>query len=316
VVDLLPHLTAWLAHGPVARATVVGTSGSAPLPVGSAMLVSSRGEVVGSVSGGCVEAAVHELAMSVLASGEPVRRTFGYADGDALEVGLTCGGQVEVLVERLTSVPAAPDPGERPRTIIIGAVDFAVALSRLGVFLGDRVTVCDARPVFALPSRFPDAEVVVDWPHRYLTRESEAGRIDADTAICVLTHDAKFDVAALRVALGLEAVGFVGAMGSRRTHEDRLSRLRAVGVTERQLARLSSPIGLDLGGRTAEETALSIAAEIVARRRGGSGLPLGLGVGAIHRAVDVVPRGEVAALDSCDPVRRQVGVGAGVAAQG
>lgn len=288
MVDLLPHLTAWLSVGPVARATVVGTSGSAPLPVGSVMLVSSCGDVVGSVSGGCVEAAVHDLALEVLATGEPVRRTFGYADGDALQAGLTCGGRIEVLVERLTAMPATPSGADRPRTIIFGAIDFAVALSRLGAFLGDRVTLCDARPVFATPERFPDAEVVVDWPHRYLAAEAAAGRIDERTAVCVLTHDPKFDVPVLELALGLERIGYVGAMGSRRTHEDRVQRLLAAGTSQEALSRLSSPIGLDLGGRTAEETALSIAAEIVAHRRGGSGLPLGLGVGAIHRDLDAV----------------------------
>jgi xanthine dehydrogenase accessory factor len=286
--QLSRHLACWLEDGPVARATLVAASGSTPLPIGSVMLVSARGDVVGSVSGGCVEAAVHDLALEVLATGRPVRRSFGYADSDALEVGLTCGGRVEVLVERLTraDLPLADPlgPAEDPaRLIVVGAVDFAVALSRLGRFLGDRVTVCDARPVFTTPERFPDAEVVVDWPHRYLRAEAAAGRIDERTAICVLTHDAKFDTPALVTALRLPAVGFVGAMGSRRTHLDRTERLRAAGLTEDELARLSSPIGLDLGGRTVEETALSILAEVVAHRHGGSGLPLSLAQVPIHR---------------------------------
>jgi len=118
--------------------------------------------------------------------------------------------------------------------------------------------------------RFPEAdEIVVDWPHRYL----ESTETDGRTVLCVLTHDAKFDVPLLEVALRLP-VAFVGAMGSRRTHEDRNRRLRQIGVTELELARLHSPIGLDLGARTPEETALSIAAEIVACRRGGSGVSL------------------------------------------
>lgn len=157
-----------------------------------------------------------------------------------------------------------------PRMIVFGAVDFAAALVRTGKFLGYRVTVCDARPVFATRERFPEAdEVVVDWPHRYLRGTETDGR----TVLCVLTHDAKFDIPLLETALRLP-VAFVGAMGSRRTHEDRDRRLRETGLTARERARLRSPIGLDLGARTPEETALSIAAEIVAARRGGSGVPL------------------------------------------
>ncbi|MFE9866583.1 XdhC family protein [Streptomyces sp. NPDC005506] len=175
--------------------------------------------------------------------------------------GSRCGRPLGLLVE--SSVPP-------PRMIVFGAIDFAAALVRVGKFLGYHVTVCDARPVFATEARFPDAdEVVVDWPHRYLA----ATAVDARTALCVLTHDAKFDIPLLETALKLP-VAYVGAMGSRRTHLDRNERLREVGVTELELARLHSPIGLDLGARTPEETALSIAAEIVAERRGGSGVPL------------------------------------------
>ncbi|WKE67933.1 XdhC family protein [Streptomyces sp. WP-1] len=184
--------------------------------------------------------------------------------------GSHCPGGLTLLVE--SDVPP-------PRMIIFGAVDFASALARAGKFLGHHVTVCDARPVFATAARFPDAdEVVVDWPHRYLRRTAT----DARTVLCVLTHDAKFDVPLLKVALGMP-LAFVGAMGSRRTHEDRARRLRAEGVSERQLARLRSPIGLDLGARTPEETALSITAEIVAARRGGTGAPLTGGRAPIHR---------------------------------
>ncbi|MFF0595379.1 XdhC family protein [Streptomyces antibioticus] len=175
--------------------------------------------------------------------------------------GSRCGVPLTVLVE--SAVPP-------PRMIVFGAIDFASALVRVGKFLGHHVTVCDARPVFATRARFPEAdEIVVDWPHRYLERT----RVDARTVLCVLTHDAKFDVPLLRLALRLP-VAYVGAMGSRRTHLDRNERLREVGVTELELARLRSPIGLDLGARTPEETALSIAAEIVANRRGGTGVPL------------------------------------------
>ncbi|MFE7386094.1 XdhC family protein [Streptomyces sp. NPDC057582] len=175
--------------------------------------------------------------------------------------GSRCGRPLALLVE--SSVPP-------PRMIVFGAIDFAAALVRAGTFLGYHVTVCDARPVFATAARFPDAdEIVVDWPHRYLA----ATAVDARTVLCVLTHDAKFDVPLLETALKLP-VAYIGAMGSRRTHLERNDRLRAVGVTELELARLHSPIGLDLGARTPEETALSIAAEIVADRRGGSGVPL------------------------------------------
>ncbi|MDQ0752310.1 xanthine dehydrogenase accessory factor [Streptomyces africanus] len=177
------------------------------------------------------------------------------------EQGSRCGAPLTVLVE--SSVPA-------PRMIVFGAIDFASALVRIGKFLGHHVTVCDARPVFATRARFPEAdEIVVEWPHRYLERTD----VDARTVLCVLTHDAKFDVPLLKLALRLP-VAYVGAMGSRRTHLDRTARLREVGVSELELSRLHSPIGLDLGARTPEETALSIAAEIVAGRRGGSGVSL------------------------------------------
>ena len=165
-----------------------------------------------------------------------------------------------------------------PRMLVFGAIDFAAAVARVGKFLGYHVTVCDARKVFATASRFPDAdEVVVDWPHRFLA----ATEVDARTVICVLTHDPKFDVPLLEVALRTPA-GYIGAMGSRRTHDDRLTRLREVGLTEDELARLRSPIGLDLGARTPEETAVSIAAELIQLRWGGTGQPLTATEGRIH----------------------------------
>ncbi|MFE2571630.1 XdhC family protein, partial [Streptomyces mirabilis] len=192
------------------------------------------------------------------------------------EQGSRCGAPLTVLVE--SSVPP-------PRMIVFGAIDFASALVRMGKFLGYRVTVCDARPVFATATRFPDAdEIVVEWPHTYLERTE----VDARTVLCVLTHDAKFDVPLLRLALRLP-VAYVGAMGSRRTHLDRNDRLREVGVTELELARLRSPIGLDLGARTPEETALSIASEIVADRRGGSGVSLTGAHTPIHHDAMSVP---------------------------
>ncbi|ANS66726.1 hypothetical protein SLINC_4502 [Streptomyces lincolnensis] len=371
MLNIADMLYRWCREArPFALATVVQVSGSAPLPPGTALAVSTDGEAVGSISGGCVEGAVYDLCRQVLESGEPpVRARFGYSD-DAFAVGLTCGGELEVLAQRidpadrphlttaledvLAGLPVAvaqvvdgprhllgrilsvlgggnaydgtlgsqradravatqvrgllragrtacvevggddgtcPDRltllvhthAAPPRMLIFGAVDFAAALSQAGRFLGYRVTVCDARPVFATPARFPYAdEVVVDWPHRYL----EATEVDARTALCVLTHDAKFDIPLLRLALGLP-VGYVGAMGSRRTHEHRLERLRETGVPDEHLARLRSPIGLDLGAHTPEETAISITAEIIAHTNNGTGLPLSRVPGPLHGSVPV-----------------------------
>lgn len=169
--------------------------------------------------------------------------------------------------------------GAPPRLILVGAVEFAVALARLGGALGHRVVVVDPRDVFANPARFPGADLVVDWPDRYLA----AASLDDRTAVCVLSHDPRLDVPALRVALASSA-DYVGAMGSRTTHDDRLDRLREAGVAEADLTRLRSPVGLDLGGSSADETALSIIAEIVADRRGGSGARLSSLSGPIHAA--------------------------------
>jgi xanthine dehydrogenase accessory factor len=336
------------------------------------MLVGADGTAVGSVSGGCVEGAVYEAAQRAVAERRPTLERYGVSDDDAFAVGLTCGGIIDVFVERVDreSFPelgtvagsirsreavavvtvvaddcdggrlgrrlvvwsdrvagslgsprldaAATDDvrgllasgrtttlryghdGERrgddltlfvasyappARMLVFGAIDFAAAVARVGTFLGYRVTVCDARPVFATRRRFPDAdEVVVAWPHRYLADEAAAGRIDERTVICVLTHDPKFDVPVLEEALRLP-VAYVGAMGSRRTHDDRIARLREAGVKDDELAKLSSPIGLDLGARTPEETAVSIAAEIIATRWGGTGDRLSLKDGRIHHDV-------------------------------
>lgn len=368
--DVLAELMSiWRAGGTAGVATVVRTVRSAPRPPGAAMVVAPDGTVAGSVSGGCVEAAVYELATEVMRTGRPQLQRYGVSADDPFAVGLTCGGEIDVFAEPISqatfpqlqtladdisahrptavaTVVAHPDPawigrrlaitadsvdgslgsarsdvavtddargllaagrtgvltygpdGQRqdvgmevfvashappPRMLIFGAIDFAAALARQGAFLGYWVTVCDARPAFATPARFPTAdEVVVDWPHRYLAGQAEQGAIDARTVICVLTHDPKFDVPVLQVALRLPQVGYVGAMGSRHTHDDRLNRLRAAGLTEIELSRLASPIGLDLGARTPEETAVSIAAEIIARFWGGGGRPLTEVDGRIH----------------------------------
>ncbi|MFE2918460.1 XdhC family protein [Kitasatospora indigofera] len=217
---------------------------------------------------GALERAAVAEARAMLDAGRTGRVVLGLDGRPCDEEEL---GTVTFFVE--SYVPA-------PRMLVFGAIDFAAAVVRIGKFLGYHVTVCDARPVFATARRFPDAdEVVVDWPHRYL--DSQLDRIDGRTVLCVLTHDAKFDIPLLERALRLP-VGFVGAMGSRRTHRDRNARLREVGLTDAEIGRLRSPIGLDLGARTPEETAVSVAAEIVAHRRGGSCLPLSAGDGPIH----------------------------------
>ncbi|MFC7596273.1 XdhC family protein [Terrabacter sp. GCM10028922] len=377
--EVLDEMMRWWSAGEtVGVGTVVGTWRSAPRQPGASMLVGPGGEAVGSVSGGCVEGAVYELSQEVVETGRPVLQRYGVSDDDAYAVGLTCGGILDVFVEKVNretfpelgevaddiasgrpvavvTVIEHPDPawvgrrvvvhpesdgdaddtasflgslgsgraddavrddargllaqgrsailtygpdGERrgegmrvfvashapkPRMLVFGAIDFAAAVARVGGFLGYSVTVCDARPVFATKTRFPGAdEVVVRWPHDYLQNEVDEGRIDSRTVIAVLTHDPKFDVPLLEVALRLPEVAYIGAMGSRRTHEDRLERLREAGLTEDELARMSSPIGLDLGARTPEETAVSIAAEIIALRWGGAGERLAATEGPIH----------------------------------
>lgn len=330
------------------------------------MLVTGAHEAVGSVSGGCVEGALFDVGLEILADGQPRYEKYGVSDDEAFGVGLTCGGIIEVFAERVdastwpelegiaesiraeepvavATIVSAPEgfedrvgrhlvvrpdgcegtlgtprlddtvredalgllaagttgflhygaEGERlgegldvfvasyappAQMFVFGAIDFSAALVRVGKVLGYRVTVCDARPIFATKKRFPEAdEVVVDWPHRWLEKQE----VDQRTVIAVLTHDPKFDVPALKVALAGKA-GYIGAMGSRRTHENRLERLREAGVSEEELKRLHSPIGLDLGARTPEETAISIAAEIVQARWGGTGKHLTDTDGPIH----------------------------------
>jgi xanthine dehydrogenase accessory factor len=221
----------------------------------------------GSLGSERADDAIHDDALGLLAAGHNATLTYG-PDGERRGEGM-----------RVFVWAFAP----APRMLVFGAIDFAAAVARMGAFLGYHVTVCDARPVFATNSRFPEAdEVVVGWPHKYLRAEVDAGRVDGRTVICVLTHDPKFDVPVLELALRLPHVAYVGAMGSRRTHDDRLARLREAGLTDDELARLSSPIGLDLGARTPEETAVSIAAEIIAGRWGGTGDRLSHTDGRIH----------------------------------
>ena len=161
---------------------------------------------------------------------------------------------------------------------VFGAIDFSRAMAKIGKYLGYRVTVVDARPIFATKRRIPDAdEVVVAWPDEFL-REAP---VNARTVLVVLTHDVKFDVPLLQVALQTEA-GYIGAMGSRRTHANRIAALREAGIGDGDLARISAPIGLDIGARTPEETAISIAAEIVALRSGRAGGRLREGTAPVH----------------------------------
>lgn len=259
-------------HRPVATATVIAHPDAAW--VGRRLVIRTDGHdvpVTGSLGSPRADAAVTDDARGLLATGRSEVLTYG-PDGERRGEGM------EVFV-------AAHAP--RPRMLVFGAIDFAAAVARQGSLLGYRVTVCDARPVFATPARFPTAdEVVVEWPNRYLAAQAEAGALDGRTVICLLTHDPKFDVPLLEVALRLPEVGYIGAMGSRRTHDDRLQRLRDAGLTDADLNRLASPIGLDLGARTPEETAVSIAAEIIARRWGGTGRPLSAIGGRIHHEHD------------------------------
>ena len=373
--DLLPEFAAWRRAGErFAVARVVDIEGSGPREPGAAMAVSASGQVVGSVSGGCVEGAVVSEALAILA-GEAAPRvvTFGYSDDEAFAVGLTCGGTIHLFIQpadALTSNDAIIDlldarlrshepvalatvidgpnagasmlvaPGEAargslgnaeldrivqrdalgeleagttgvrhygpegqttpedlvdaptvkvfvesfapaPQMWIFGAVDFTAALARVAKVLGYRVTVCDAREIFATRRRFPMADnVVVSWPGDLFAAEGK--NLGPRDAVCILTHDAKFDVPAVKGALGTR-VGYIGVMGSRKTHAKRLERLAEAGVDNpADLARLMSPIGLDLGARTPEETAISICAEVIARRTGRNAPSLRDSSGPIH----------------------------------
>ncbi|WP_111720794.1 XdhC family protein [Homoserinimonas sp. OAct 916] len=213
-------------------------------------------------------------ARGLLESGTTTTVTYG-AEGQRMDTGM------RVFV-------ASFQP--KPRMIVFGAIDYAAAVARQGTFLGYHVTVCDARPIFATRARFPTAdEVVVSWPHHYLKKEIDEGRIDSRTVLCVLTHDPKFDVPVLDLALRLDGPrrpAYIGAMGSRKTHDDRLIRLKEVGLGDQELPRLTSPIGLDLGGRTPEETAISVAAEIISLRWGGTNEPLSESDRRVHQGLD------------------------------
>jgi xanthine dehydrogenase accessory factor len=344
--DVLEAVRTWTGEGrSVALGTVVGVKRSAPRPPGAKMAVASSGELHGAVSGGCVEGAVVQVAEEVLRGGSPRLLRFGIADEEAWEVGLPCGGEIDVWVEEYGSAEQeafaalaeadgrgalvtdvetgrrmlfSEDGGEvgslgsverdalarvhaddlmwaerselrdglfvdatfpAPRLIVFGAIDFAAQLCTLARTSGWRPFVVDPRTRFATAERFPDAvEVVAAWPEQAF---EQLGGIDRATSIAVLTHDPKLDDAALTIALRSPAA-YVGAMGSRRAQEKRRERLLAQGMTEEELARLSAPVGLDLGAITPEETALSIMAEVVAVRRGHAGGRLREARGRIH----------------------------------
>jgi xanthine dehydrogenase accessory factor len=366
-VDSLPssERTAadWLREGRrVVNATLVERIGSAPLDPGAQMLIDDRGNIEGSVTGGCVEAALVEEAQRILAGEEARVVTYGVSDDEALAVGLMCGGTVRVFVheygddareslEAVAAARAADAPvaratlldGDRagsflsvlddrvvgslgvtelldrsverdargqldegvsrirrygaggevmgsdlavyiqafstpPRMVIFGAIDFSVEMATVASDVGYRVTICDAREPFVRSPRFRrNAGVVVDWPDRYLAGQ-ELGPRDA---VLVFTHDPKFDEPALTAALASDA-GYVGALGSRRTQERRVERLREAGLNERSIARIHAPCGLDLGARTPSETAISILAEVIAVRTGRTGESLRETSGPIH----------------------------------
>jgi len=257
VGELLSRWHAALAgQSPVAIATIVEGPG-----LGNKLLVSPE-DHVGTAGNAELDKAVVEAARGLLEGGRTETRHFGPRGQRRME-------DVAVFVQSF-----APPP----KMYVFGAIDFASAVARAGKFMGYRVIVCDARPVFATRERFPTAdEIVVAWPDDFL----KTAEVDRRSVICVLTHDPKFDVPVLKAALETEA-GYIGAMGSRRTHDNRTARLKEEGVTDGDLARISSPIGLDVGARTPEETAIAIAAEIIALRTGHSGGRLAERSGPIH----------------------------------
>lgn len=320
--DVMADVKEWLKAGdPVAVATVISTWGSAPRPAGSRMAISKSGKIAGSVSGGCLEGEVFEQAQAIL-KGKPAQVFhYGVSDDLAFSVGLSCGGEVDVLIEPLTDVhrqliaaldtetpvvlrtdvgkePGArqlltPENGElrdllekespvredgvflepfpRPHELyIFGGTHVAIPLTEFATGLGFRVTVVDARSKFADAARFPKAAKVIHaWPDEVLKQLP----MDSSTYIVILTHDPKFDDPTITAALQGRP-RYIGAIGSKKTHRERVERLVAAGVDPKAIERVHAPIGLDLGAQTAEETALAILAQMVAVRHGKQGGPM------------------------------------------
>ena len=309
--EVLDELNQWTRDGEeIAIATVVETWGSSPRPLGSKMVVTRSGKMAGSVSNGCIEGAVFEEAQKVLETGRPKLLAVGVADDVAFDVGLACGGHIEVyvqpfgaghrqLIDMLNANESATlrtdlasgdtevtrgarsgtelarrdgdvfiEPLRRPaHLVIVGAIHIAIPLHRLAKLMGYRVTVIDARAKFATKERFPEAdELIVAWPDEAMAKVP----IDSSTYVVILTHDPKFDLPALRAVLR-KGAGYIGAIGSRKTNQNRFDALREEGFSEADVAEVHGPIGFDLGSRGAEETALGILAEVTSVRFGGSG---------------------------------------------
>ena len=274
------------AKRPVALATVV----EGPETGGKLLVRSGRPTTTTEAlpEAGGLERAVRRDARSWLLAGRSGIRRYG-VNGEARQ------HDVSVFIQSFTTPP---------RMLVLGAVDFAAALASVSKLIGYQVAVCDARASFATPRRFPMAdEVVVSWPHQLL--ESLGPDLGARDAVCVLTHDPKFDVPAITAALAT-GVGYIGVMGSRRTHDERTVRLRAAGVTDAELERIRSPVGLDIGAVTPEETAISIVSEVIAERSGRGGRPLSLTTGPIHgRAVPELSAADLLPLRAPEPSRSQ-----------
>lgn len=336
--EILADLDRWTAAGePVAMATLVAVRGSAPRLPGARLILTADGRMAGSVSGGCVENDVFERALGVLETGESTMASYGIADDLAFEVGLSCGGAIDVIIERFeadetwrlaraavqagtpvalvhafesasllgrniavtpdravggvdadadsqlvvaarrllsqgSSAVIEADGGVRafaevfappPHLVIVGATHAAIALSRMAREVGFTVTVADARSLFATPERFPEADRVIRaWPDEALAQVS----LDSYSYVVILSHDPKFDLPTLEIALKTDA-RYIGAMGSKTTHAERKETLRGMGFTDRDLARIHAPIGLSIGAATPEEIAVSVLAELVQARR-------------------------------------------------
>jgi xanthine dehydrogenase accessory factor len=287
MTEVQAELERWRDRGDehAAVATVVATRFSAPRPVGSKLAISERGELAGSVSGGCVEGEVATVSREVLASGETHALTYGITDEQAGTVGLPCGGEIDVTIERILLSELEDFAEDAPhRLLVFGAVDIAESLCRAANELGWQTVVADPRAKFATRDRIASAdELLVEWPEEVLAQVEP----DERTAIVVLTHEERFDLPALLGALRSGAF-YVGAIGSRRTQESRRERLLGEGLSEAECDRLSGPTGLDLGAETPAETAVSILAEILAVRAGRSGGRLRDASGRIH--VELQPR--------------------------